>query len=115
MSHQVGAPHFHQIDTDSNLAPVLGLKPLSKSLRIYQGQQPPDGGPVFLCGGVKSEGKVMKVRPAKFIRLKQIKIWLCGGRALHRNSGTSVRGKNLPCPRATPLSLCHPMGLSGPP
>lgn len=41
-----------------------------------------------LCGRVESLG-VVRVRPVGFIRLKQIKIWPCGGRALHMNDGAS--------------------------
>ena len=29
------------------------------------------------------------MRPAEFIKLKQTTVWPCGGRTLHRNSGTS--------------------------
>ena len=36
-----------------------------------------------LCGVAGSQG-VVRVRSAEFIKLKQMKIWQCGGRALHR-------------------------------
>ena len=48
MSHQVRANGVHQIDTGSNSVPVLGLRPLSKSLRVHQGQPPPPPGTLEL-------------------------------------------------------------------
>ena len=53
MSHQVEANGVHQTDSHSNLVPVLTLRPLSKSLRIHQGQLPPA---VCLCAFVVGLG-----------------------------------------------------------
>lgn len=55
---------------------VLCLRPLGKSLSVHQGQLPPAWG---LCSGVGSQG-VIRMELAKFTRLKQLKIWPCGGR-----------------------------------
>lgn len=44
LSHQVGMGAVHQVDTDLNLTPVLGLQPLNKSLRVPQSQTPPSWG-----------------------------------------------------------------------
>lgn len=85
MSNQVNRSCVHQIDTDSNLLPVLGLRPHSKSTKVHKGQQKV---PKDLCGGVKSQGAVT-VRLAEFIRPKQTKTWPHAKRALHRNSGFS--------------------------
>ena len=40
LSHQVGVSGGHQVDTDSNLASVMDLQPLSRSLRVQQDQPP---------------------------------------------------------------------------
>lgn len=39
------ASDIHQVNKDLNLAPVLDLRPLRKSLRVRQGQPPPAWGP----------------------------------------------------------------------
>ena len=57
--------------------------------------------PTELCGGAGSQ-EVVRVRPAEFIRTNPIVIWPHKGRALHR---LDVQGQNVPCPRATQLSL----------
>lgn len=44
MMYEVGATGVHQIDRDSSSAPVLGLKLLSISFRVHQGQMPPSWG-----------------------------------------------------------------------
>lgn len=46
-------------------------------------------------------------RASSVYRLKQIKIWPCGRRALHRTngSGQSMWGKNGPLPKSTQFSL----------
>lgn len=52
---------------------------------------------VHLRGGVRSHG-VIRERPAKFIKSKQTKIWLCEGRTLH---SSGMRGGHLPDSRST--------------
>ena len=51
MSHLEGVIVVHQVAADSNLAPVLGLRPFSKSLRVHQGKPPPAWGPrtIVVC------------------------------------------------------------------
>lgn len=45
-------------------------------------------GPVDIFSVAQSQG-IFKVEPIEFIRLEQIKSWLCEGRALNRNCGTT--------------------------
>ena len=47
--HQVWVSGIPQIDTDSNLVAVLGLRQVSKSPRIHQGQLLPAGYPQSTC------------------------------------------------------------------
>ena len=56
--------------------------------------------------------RVIKVRPAKFIRYKQSKIWLCKGRTLHwldvqRKKALVLEPHNLLC-----YGLCQEPDLS---
>lgn len=69
--------------TDSNLVPVLDLRPPSKSLSVHQANCHLPGAFVVVQG---FRGRVREW-PEEFIRLKQISIWPCVGRALHRNCG----------------------------
>lgn len=52
MSHQVGVSGAHQIDTDSNFMPVLGLWPLSKSSRVQRCN--PNACRILWCGEVST-------------------------------------------------------------
>lgn len=63
----------------STLYLVYCLLPLSKCLRVHKGQFLPVWGlwTFAVCWG---EG-IIRVEPVEFIRLKEIKIWLCGERA----------------------------------
>ena len=67
MSHQVGVSGIPQIDTGSNLVPVLGQKPLSSVLRYTKSGYFPLGAHTPLCwgrfldrSGVGSMGKKVK-------------------------------------------------------
>lgn len=108
MSHHLGASGIHQVDTYTNLEPVLPLRPLSKLLMVHQDQLPAAScmGPADISGGVGSEG-VIRVRPAEFIGLKQTNIWSCGWTVCIGMVApvTHVRGNRPPHPRATEFSL----------
>ena len=68
--HQVEASAVHQVGADSNSAPVLGLRPLNKSLRVHIPRPVArHQGPGYLRGRAGSQG-VIRVRPAEFTRLK---------------------------------------------
>lgn len=73
MSHQEGATSIHQIFIDSNVVPMLGLRPFSNNHRIYHGLQPLMKVFLALCGVVRSHGFI-RVRPALFIRSIKTKI-----------------------------------------
>lgn len=47
-------------------------------------------GPQNLCCKAGSQ-EAIRIKPAKYIRLKQTKTWSCGGWALHRNGGAVGR------------------------
>lgn len=69
--------------TDSNSAPVLVLRPLSK-VSGYTKANCHLLGACDRCGDMGSQA-VVRVKPSEFIRPKQTIIWSCEGRALHRN------------------------------
>lgn len=110
-----GASGVHQVDTDSSLAQVLGLRPLNKSLRVHQSQQAPAWGLWTFVVGWESQGVVSRV-----VKLKLIKIWLCEERALHRNIGADqgTGGEMALTPKlhthSLPVHLLHPWILSRP-
>ena len=56
---------------------MLGLRLFSKSLCVHEGQLTP-GWNLWTCVGVGSQVPI-KISPAVFIRLKQIKIWFVEG------------------------------------
>lgn len=65
-------------------------------------------GLVDLCGGARSQGD-FRARPVAFIKLKQIKIWTCRGRAQNRNGGVGwvCKGKIILTPKPqNSVSLC---------
>lgn len=67
MSPSVRASVVHQIDTDSNLLTMMGLRPLRKILGSTKASYHLPG-PMDFCG------EVIRLGPVGFIRLKQTKI-----------------------------------------
>lgn len=91
---------FVSIYANSYSVPMLGLKSLSKSLKVHQGQLPPSGFPLtFVEGWVSGipHGEACRVKGPK-----QTKIWSFEGKVVHRNTnGTKI----WPHSRATQLSF----------
>ena len=81
MNHQVGVSGVYQVDTDSQLLPVLGLRPLGKSLSGHLG-------PSDLCNGAEPQGFV-RIKPAEITSLKHTHICPCSERALHTYRGAT--------------------------
>lgn len=68
MNYQVGVSHVHQVDSDSNFVPVLGLKPPSKILAYTEASQKPPRalGTLVLGHGLgKSQSKANRVHQAQ--------------------------------------------------
>lgn len=86
MSHQVGASHVPQVDTGANLVAVLGLRLLSKLTATCW--------VLTDLGGRVGSQRVVRVKPAMFIRLKQTKIWLFEWKALRWSGVPENKG---PC------------------
>lgn len=76
---------FIRLITDSNLAPVLVLRSLNKYFMVYK-RQPPLAW-VLRTFVVERALRVIMVGLVEIVRLKQIKLWPCGGNILHRNTG----------------------------
>ena len=89
--------------------PVLHLRPLSKSLRVYQSPAVTYLGPADLFGVAGSQ-RVIRVELVEFTRLKQIKSWIMWRKVKWLLLTLWEDG---PCPKATQLSfsLClwHPL------
>lgn len=79
MSHQVLISGIPQTDTDSNLVAVLGLRQVSKSTRIHQGQFPPAGYPQTFVVGVSEshQGESSSIYQAQTEQDLAMKAGLC--------------------------------------
>ena len=87
MCYLLGESGVHKTDTDSNLAPVLNLRSVSKCLKVSSSR------PTVTClGSVNLQGGVSgshQDEASEVYQAKQIKIWPCWGRTLYRNCGAS--------------------------
>lgn len=82
-SHECGACGVYQVNAHWDLALVLSLRLLSKSLRVHWGQFPPTWQMKTFSVGYG----IIRVELVKVIRLIQIHIWLHGWRAQHKDNG----------------------------
>lgn len=84
ISHQVGGRVVFTNGVHRfKLGACAGPEATQQKSQCTPSQLPPSWG---LCGGAGFYGGVREW-PEEFIRLKQINIWPCVGRALHRNCG----------------------------
>ena len=72
MSHQVGVSGVYKVDNRFKLSTSAGFEAAQQKSQATPRLSATSLGPVDLCGQLGSQG-VLRVRPEKFIKLKQTK------------------------------------------